>query len=269
MKAKIVYILILVVIYSLQINFAQESDYSTGPIPKIKIENAPIVISSSSDAAWIAYGHESQSSYTISMPIPAGTPFTQLFNWAPLTFASSMAANPPGFYYITETGPPAKLHQTYGDEVMPVGEIIGMGNEKPNGIAYNSVNGSFYIASSTNLYSFDLLNLIATLIGPFNTGGNIIDLCFNSTGVCFAYDVVTDCSYTINISTGEASLLGPLGYDANFGQGMSYDYETQTIYLSAFNYSTFTGQLRTMNPQTGMTTLITDWGLIQIAPFAV
>ncbi len=48
---------------------------------------------------------------------------------------------------------------------------------------------------------------------------------------------------------------------------MSYDYETQTIYLSAFNNSTFTGQLRTMNPQTGMTTLITDWGLNQIAPF--
>jgi hypothetical protein len=266
MKIKSKLVLITILLISFQSMFAQEQ-FSTGPIPKIKIENAPIIINDSNDAAWIAYGHESQSSYTISMPIPAGTPFTQLFNWAPSTFASSMASNPPGFYYITETGPPVKLHQTYGDMVLPVGEIIGMGNEKPNGIAYNSVNESFYIASSTNLYSFDLLNLIATLIGPFNTGGNIIDLCFNSIGVCYAYDVVTDCAYTINLSTGEASLLGPLGYDANFGQGMSYDYETQTIYLSAFNNSTFTGQLRTMNPQTGMTTLITDWGLNQIAPF--
>jgi hypothetical protein len=58
-----------------------------------------------------------------------------------------------------------------------------------------------------------------------------------------------------------------LGYDANFGQGMSYDYETSTIYLSAFNNGTFTGQLRTMDPATGNTTLITDWGFDQVAPF--
>ncbi|MFI5406101.1 MAG: T9SS type A sorting domain-containing protein [Nitrososphaerales archaeon] len=267
MKIKILFILILVVIYSSQIIIAQESVHSTGPIPKIKIDNAPIIISNSNDAAWSASGHTSISNQTVSLPLPEGYPIGYLYNWAPSTFASSMAANPPGFYYITETGPPAKLHQTYGYEVMPVGEIIGMGTEKPNGIAYNTVNHSFYLASSTNLYSFELLNLAATLIGPFNTGGNIIDLCFNEYGVCFAYDIVTDCAYTINISTGEASLLGPLGYDANFGQGMSYDYETQTIYLSAFNNSTFTGQLRTMNPQTGMTTLVTDWGINQIAPF--
>jgi|GEM_PF-1212357 len=267
MKTKNKLVLITLLLISSQVLFAQESIHSTGPIPKIKIGSAPIIISNSNDAAWIAYGHSSIDNQTVSIPLPTGYPIGYMYNWAPSTFASSMAADLPGFYYITETGPPSKLHQTYGDVVMPVGEIIGMGNEKPNGIAYNLVNNSFYIASSTNLYSFDLLNLTATLIGPFNTGGNIIDLCFNSYGVCFAYDVVTDCAYTINISTGEASLLGPLGYDANFGQGMSYDYETQTIYLSAFNNSTFTGQLRTMNPQTGMTTLVTDWGLHQIAPF--
>jgi hypothetical protein len=266
MKIKMKLVLITILLIFSQVLFAQEQQ-STGAVPYMKVEKIHRIVNTSDNPASIAYGHESQSSFTISMPIPAGTPFTQLFNWAPSTFASSMAANPPGFYYITETGPPAILHQTYGDVVLPVGEIIGMGNEKPNGITYNTINQCFYIASSTNLYSFDLLKLSATLIGPFNTGGNIIDLCFNENGVCFAYDVVTDCAYTINILTGEASLLGPLGYDANFGQGMSYDYETQTIYLSAFNNSTFTGQLRTMNPQTGMTTLITDWGLNQIAPF--
>ena len=43
----------------------------------------------------------------------------------------------------------------------------------------------------------------------------------------------------------------------------------KTIYLSAFNNTTITGQLRTMDPVTGMTTLITDWGFEQIAPFAL
>ena len=65
------------------------------------------------------------------------------------------------------------------------------------------------------------------------------------------------------------TLLGPLGYDANFGQGMSYDFETNTIYLTAFNNSTYTGQCRIMDPVTGNTTLFYDWGLEQIDAFAL
>jgi hypothetical protein len=143
-----------------------------------------------------------------------------------------------------------------------------MGADQPNGIKFNPANGLFYIASSASLYSIDVSTRVATLIGSFNVSGSLmIDLCFNLTGVCYAYDLVTDAAYTVNISTGAATLLGPLGYDANFGQGMSYDYETSTIYLSAFNNGTFTGQLRTMDPATGNTTLITDWGFDQVAPF--
>jgi hypothetical protein len=95
----------------------------------------------------------------------------------------------------------------------------------------------------------------------------MIDLCFDAAGVCYAYDLGVDNAYTINLATGNATLLGSLGYDANYGQGMSYDYESSTIYLSAFNNATVTGQLRTMNPGTGMTTLVTDWGFDQVAPF--
>ena len=61
-------------------------------------------------------------------------------------------------------------------------------------------------------------------------GSLFIDLAFNAAGVCYAYDLTTDAAYTINTSTGVATILGPLGYDANFGQGMSYDMETNTLY---------------------------------------
>ena len=57
----------------------------------------------------LRHGHTSISNQTVSIPLPEGYPIGYLYNWAPSTFASSMAANPPGFYYITETGPPAKL----------------------------------------------------------------------------------------------------------------------------------------------------------------
>jgi hypothetical protein len=180
-----------------------------------------------------------------------------------------MVKTPGGQYYITEVGPPAALYQMDPGTgaVTLVGNITGMGADQPNGIKYNPANSTYYIASSTNLYSFNLGSLAATLIGPFNTGGLMIDLCFDATGVCYAYDLGVDNAYTLNLSTGNATLLGPLGYDANYGQGMSYDYESSTIYLSGFNNGTVTGQFRTMNPGTGMTTLITDWGFDQVAPF--
>ncbi len=151
-----------------------------------------------------------------------------------------------------------------------LGNITGMSGDQPNGITFNPANSQYYLISGLNFYSLNVNTFAATLIGNMGVAGSLfIDLCFNAAGVCYAYDLVTDAAYTINPATGVATLLGPLGYDANFGQGMSYDMETSTIYVSAFNNGTFTGQLRTMDPGTGATTLLTDWGLHQVAVFAL
>ncbi|HSW54076.1 MAG TPA: T9SS type A sorting domain-containing protein [Ignavibacteriaceae bacterium] len=270
MKTKILYILILAVIYSLQINFAQEQQ-STGAVPYMKVEKAHRIVNTLDNPASIAYAHNSQGGATLSMPIPAGTPWTTIGNFTPPggSFATSMTQGGNGNFYLTTNAPQLYQFNAATGNVTLLGAITGA-SETPNGISYNLANSTYYLVGNTNFYSFNINTKVATLIGNMGVAGSsMIDLCFSLTGVCYAYDVVTDAAYTINISTGAATLLGPLGYDANFGQGMSYDYETQTIYLSAFNNSTFTGQLRTMNPQTGMTTLITDWGLNQLAPFAV
>jgi hypothetical protein len=270
---KKIFYTILLLSFCLQLTFAQKDrTASAGPIPKMKIEQNHKQVSTTQNKIWgTAYGFSNIQNYTLSMPIPAGTPFTLLSSWTPPVFASSMVNQPwTTYYYITELGPPPALYEMDSETgiVTLVGNITGM-YDQPNGISYNSANGHYYIISSTNLYSFDPLTLNATLIGPLNTFGLMIDLCFDWSGVCYAYDISTDNAYKINLSTGNATLLGALGFDANFGQGMSYDYETSTIYLSAFNFTTMTGQLRTMDPVTGMTTLITDWGIEQIAPFSL
>jgi hypothetical protein len=251
--------------------YSQNHPVSTGPIPADLKGGRTHTQLGNSETVIIAYGHESQSTNTISMPIPAGTPFTPLNTFVPPAggFASSMTKGGDGNHYLVTNAPAFYHFNDWTGEVTLLGSITGMSGQTPNGIGYNFVNSTYYLASSTNLFSFDVTTRVATLIGPFNTGGLMIDLCFNFTGTCYAYDVGTDNAYTVNITTGEATLLGPLGYDANFGQGMSYDFETETIYLSAFNNGTFSGQLRTMNPTTGMTTLIIDWGLQQVAPFSL
>ena len=105
------------------------------------------------------------------------------------------------------------------------------------------------------------------LVGSFVTGGLMIDLCFDFTGTCYGYDVATDIGYTINTTTGLATPLGSLGYNANFGQGMGYDYEKGWIYLTAFDGTAFDGQLRVMDPETGYTNVLASLGLNQKDPF--
>ncbi|MFI5406780.1 MAG: T9SS type A sorting domain-containing protein, partial [Nitrososphaerales archaeon] len=127
-----------------------------------------------------------------------------------------------------------------------------------------------YLITRENLYSFNITTRVATLIGNMGIPNSLfIDLCFNEGGACYAYDIATNAGYIINPATGAATYLGPLGYLANYAQGMSYDMETSTIYLSAFNFGLNNGELRVMDPGTGATTLLTSWGNQEIAAFAL
>ena len=249
---------------------SQDRNVSIGPIPSMGVKTNHTIVNNLDNPASIAYGWEYISKSTLSMPIPAGTPFNTLNIFFPTQFASSMTKGGDGNYYLIAHDPALYNFNITNGAVSLIGSINGLSGELPNGISYNPANSTYYLITAENLYSFNITTRIATLIGNMGiTSSAFIDLCFTEGGACYAYDIQTDAAYIINPSTGSATLLGPLGYVANFGQGMSYDIETETIYLSAYNFSTGTGQLRVMDPGTGATTLITDWGNQQIAPFAL
>lgn len=269
-------IILLMLIISLNI-LAQNRNVSTGPIPNLNVASNHSIVNNPDILASIAYGHESNSKSTLSMPLPAGTPFTTLNIFIPPngSFASSMTKGGDGNYYLITRDQVTfesalYLFNTTTGAVTLLGPITGLAGDLPNGITYNPANSTYYLISASSLYSFNVTTRVATLIGNMGIANSaFIDLCFNEAGACYAYDIYTFAAYILNPTTGAATLLGPLGYVPNFGQGMSYDMETGTIYLSAFNNTTLTGQLRTMDPGTGATTLITDWGLQQIDPFAL
>jgi len=262
-------IILLLAFVSVKV-FAQDRNVSVGPIPTLNVGSNHTIVNTPDLLASIAYGHENNSKSTLSMPIPAGTPFTTLSIFNPPQFASSMTKGGDGNYYLITREPSLYLFNTTTGAVTSLGPISGLGGDLPNGITYNPANSIYYIISAESLYSFNVTTRVATLIGNMGVYNSaFVDLCFNEAGACYAYDVQTDAAYILNPMTGAATLLGPLGYIANYGQGMSYDMETSTIYLSAYNIGTTTGQLRTMDQGTGATTLITDWGNQQIAPFAL
>jgi hypothetical protein len=126
------------------------------------------------------------------------------------------------------------------------------------GLEFDS-SGTLYGVDALNLYTVDPSGPSATVVGPLGSAGGAgiaIALAIDDSGTGYIYDLVDDSSYSVNLTTGAATLLGGLGFDANFGQGMYYDSLTDNVFLAAFNFNTFLAELRVLDRTTGVATLI-------------
>ncbi len=271
MKILIRLVLVLIFLFTAPL-YPQQQILSAGKAPFNKANSHAKY--GKSPLADIAYANDNSTSDNISIPIPEGNPFTVIGSFYAPEFASSMTKGGDGNFYLTDIAPALYLFDTYSGTCTLIGSITGMEAYSLNGISYNLADNKYYMVSTSALYTLDINTLQATLIGEFTPAisGFMIDLCFDENGTCYSYEVNTTPGaangYIIDITSAHVTPLGYLGYTPNFGQGMSYDFANQTIYLSAFNSDTFSGQLRTMDKTTGMTTLIYDWG-DQIDPFAI
>ncbi|MCB0201627.1 MAG: hypothetical protein KDI03_16300, partial [Anaerolineae bacterium] len=121
--------------------------------------------------------------------------------------------------------------------------------ETYSGMAVDPTTGAVY-ASSTSVSTSSLFSIVpatgvATLIGAISNSPGNIAISFDGNGDLYGYDIVTDTMMAIDKSNGNTTDLGPLPFDANFGQGMGYDPATDTVYLAAFNNGTFLAELYT------------------------
>ncbi len=144
---------------------------------------------------------------------------------------------------------------------IPVGESI-------TGLEFNPVDGLLYALSTdavqTTLLLIGIVALTATVIGI--TGMVLgIALAATLTGQFFALDIDSDSIFSISLITGLAVLVGAIGFDANFGQGMALSVIAGVILLAAFNNTVFDSELRIVDIATGLTTLI---GIIIVGTLA-
>ena len=126
----------------------------------------------------------------------------------------------------------------------------GISCDKLSGIMYASATD----VTQSKLYTIDLITGAATLVGDIGVEG-IIDIAIDGSGTMYGYCIINDASYTIDKSTGTGTLIGSIGFDANYAQGMSWDPESDNIYLAAYDI-TAGGQFRVLDPITGNTALI-------------
>jgi hypothetical protein len=142
-----------------------------------------------------------------------------------------------------------------------------------NGLAYNTITGTMFGCSDTNLYIMDKATGATKLIGSFGITAPclMIGLSFDDQGKLYGEELTTDSLYLIDPTTGKAKLIGPLGININYAQDMEYDNNTKTMYLAAYTISPVTeGALYTCNTTTGAAKKVgTFQGKAQITGLAI
>ena len=129
------------------------------------------------------------------------------------------------------------------------------------GMAFDPTTGTMYASGaggtpiSSRLYTLNTNTGVATLVGQIGEG-IIIDIAINAAGQVFGVSISPpDSLVAINKSTGAGTVVGPLGVDANFAQGMAFDKAADVLYWAAYR-STPGGELYTINTVTGAATLV-------------
>ncbi len=140
--------------------------------------------------------------------------------------------------------------------VTTIGPSIPNSGETWTGMT-GSVDGTMY-ASSTNitrstLYTVDLGTGAVTVVGEITNCPAAIDIAITPDGSMYAVDIVNDNLVQIDPATGAGTVIGYIGFNANYAQGMDYEEESGTLYLAAYSTQ---GELRIADPATGNTVLV-------------
>jgi hypothetical protein len=116
----------------------------------------------------------------------------------------------------------------------------------------NTMYGSAFISGSSVLVTIDLSTGAVTPVGTIGAY-IVIDIAINNAGQIYGFEISTDNIITINKTTGAGTILGPSGLAANYAQGMSFDPNTDELFLAGYTAS---AALYQVNTSTGATTLI-------------
>jgi len=153
--------------------------------------------------------------------------------------------------------------------------VLGMSVPSP-GLSWTGMaidpDGTIYANATdinrSELYSINPVDGTATLIGEIDNSPGSIAIAINANGKMYGHDILNDSLISINKQTGVGTIIGPLGFNANFGQGMDFDYESGILYLAAFNQNTGP-ELRIADLTTGNTTNVGALAINQMGSMAV
>lgn len=183
-------------------------------------------------------------------------------------FATLYCVEGSGGFFTVDTATGAQTLVGVAAVQDPDDVATGLASDPTTGIMYmvatsESTPGSGDCATDSGLYTVDLATAVATRIGTIPDLSCVIAAAFDNSGQLYAYGVISDSLVSIDKTSGASTVIGPLGFNANFAQGMDFDAGTNTCYLFAYNDDApggSEGELRSCDTTTGATTFIGTLG---------
>lgn len=122
----------------------------------------------------------------------------------------------------------------------------------------NTMYGISTSITASQIFTVNITNGVCTPIGsPSTVSPGAIMLNAAPGGSLFGVDIVNDNLYRWNKTTGVPTLIGSLGYNANFGQDGHFDFSDGQYYWAAIG--TGSAQLRLIDTITGNSTFIANY----------
>ncbi|MDQ4077447.1 MAG: DUF4394 domain-containing protein, partial [Chloroflexota bacterium] len=145
-----------------------------------------------------------------------------------------------------------------------IGSMVPASGQTWSGMAGDPATDTMYAISSNctaaTLYTVDLDTGEARTVADISDATCLIALAASSDGQLYAVDILLDALVQIDKNTGVGTVIGSLGFNANFAQGADFDHESGILYLAAFNAGTEQAELRIADTSTGNTTLVGPLG---------
>jgi hypothetical protein len=181
-----------------------------------------------------------------------------------------------------DTGELLTLDTTDADETV-IGTAATLNGESWSGLALDRTSGILYASStlmsgelSSTLYTIDPATGAADPIGAIAGGGRMIEIAVSPGGQLYGVDIAGDALVAIDKASGAATVIGPLGFNAEFAEGLDFDAASGVLYFAAVNdESVFSqpAQMYTVDPATGHANLIggisADPAGAQVSAFAI
>ena len=126
--------------------------------------------------------------------------------------------------------------------------------------ATGAADGTLYASSTGSsisyLYTVNINTGATTVVGQITNAPVIIDIAINADGEMYGVDISSDNLMQIDPATGAGTVIGSIGFDADYAQGMDFEEVSGVLYLAAYNATTSQGELRIANTTTGNSVLV-------------
>jgi hypothetical protein len=144
----------------------------------------------------------------------------------------------------------------------------GVSADSSNGVLYGSSvdffsdhNGVSFCGPDSMLYRVNPNAATPRLIGRILANTCIRGIATNANGELYGVDTENDTLVAIDKVSGAGTVVGALGFDANYDVGLDFDEAANVLYLGAWNRGSLASELRTVNTATGATTLVAPFHL--------